>query len=78
MTKPAIAVALAAWICHARVLIAPGVAVPLPAVLLALIGAAAAVLAAVFVRNIRRDGWQLYPLPRPACSLGAPALSTGK
>lgn len=69
----ALAAVLAVLACHVRVPLAPGVAVPLPGVLLALAAAAVVMLAVVIVRTIRRDGWQLYPYPRPACSLGTPA-----
>jgi hypothetical protein len=74
MARLVIAAVLIALGCHVRVMLAPGLYVPLPAVLLALIGAAAAVLVAAIVRNLKRDGWRLCPYPRPACSLGAPAL----
>ena len=61
-----LAVLLFVLACHARVLLVPGVSVPLLALVPALVGAAAVVLAAVAVRMIRRDGWQLYPCWRPA------------
>lgn len=66
MTRLAIAAVLAAFVCHARVLLAPGVTAPLPAVLAALGCAAIAVLTVAAVRLIRRDGWQLRPAWRPA------------
>ena len=67
MIRLAIAVALAVFICHARVLLAPGVSVPLLALVPVLAAAAAVALAAVAVRLTRRDGWQLYPVWRTAC-----------
>jgi hypothetical protein len=64
----ALAAILAVLGCRMRVPLAPGVAVPLPAVLLAVLAAAAVALLAVCVRNIRRDGWRCCPYPRPACA----------
>jgi hypothetical protein len=64
MTRLVIAAVLTALGCHVRVMLAPGLAVPL----LAALGAATAVLVAAIVRIIRRDGWRLCPYPRPACS----------
>ncbi len=59
MTRLVIAAVLIALGCHVRVPLAPGLAVPLPAVMIAALGAAAAVLVRAIVRNLRRDGWRL-------------------
>lgn len=61
-----LAIVLAAIGCRVRVPLAPGVAVPLPAVVLALAAAAVVLGAVMLVRSIRRDGWQLRPAWRPA------------
>lgn len=67
----ALAVALAVLGCHVRVLLVPGVAVPLSVVAIAALGAVSAALAAWCVHAIRRDGWQLCPAWRTVCPGGA-------
>ena len=61
MTRLVIAVVLISVACRVRVpvapVLAPGLTVPLPAVLLALIAAANVALVAVVVRRFRRGGW---------------------
>jgi hypothetical protein len=71
ITRIALAAVLAVLGCHVRVLLAPGVPVPLSVVALAALGTAAAALAVLGARIIRRDGWQLCPCWRTARPLAA-------
>ncbi len=61
MSRFVIAALIAVWACRARVAIAPGVSAPLPAVLLALVLAAAALATVLAIRVIRRGGWGSRP-----------------
>jgi hypothetical protein len=77
ITRIALAAVLAVLGCHVRVLLAPGVPVPLPVVALAALGTAAAALAVLGARIIRRDGWQLCPCWRTVRPLAAPRVHPG-
>ena len=61
-----LALALAAYICHLRVAVAPGVTAPALAVLLALICVATAALVAVIVHSLAREARRARPRPRHA------------